>query len=220
MAIPKIKATYSLDAETTALLERLAKIGGLEIGGAPPNHPSGRLRSGIGQAQGNSPLAAFDRAQRSLGLTERVAAAWERQVRTERKVSSRRVRQFRVIHLDTSFLVRAFIPATPENRRLRSCLPARQPVGLSSITWAEFLCGPVTTLVAEEAAEAMGEPQATSNPTDFRCVHDARADARDMTYEVDRPTQNSPFVSPPLNVLPASSASVRCRLRSNDEIRL
>ena len=35
----------------------------------------------------------------------------------------------------------------------------REPVGLSSITWAEFLCGPVTTLVVEEAAEAFGEPE-------------------------------------------------------------
>ena len=65
-----------------------------------------------------------------------------------------------MIHLDTSFLIRAFIPATPEDRRLRGWLSARDPIGLSSITWAEFLCGPVTTLVVEEAAEALGEPEA------------------------------------------------------------
>jgi predicted nucleic acid-binding protein len=64
-----------------------------------------------------------------------------------------------VIHLDTSFLIRAFIPATVEDRRLRGWLGARESLGISSITWAEFLCGPVTTLVVEEAAEALGEPE-------------------------------------------------------------
>ena len=64
-----------------------------------------------------------------------------------------------MIHLDTSFLIRAFVPATPEDRRLRRWLSAREQVGLSSITWAEFLCGPVTALAVEEAAEALGEPE-------------------------------------------------------------
>jgi hypothetical protein len=93
MAIPKIKATYSLDAETTALLERLAKRWAVS-----KSEALRRIIRAAGsaaeadKAQGNSRLAAFDRAQQSLGLTERVAAVWERQVRAERRATPRRVR--------------------------------------------------------------------------------------------------------------------------------
>lgn len=93
MAIPKIKATYSLDAETTALLDKLARRWAVS-----KSEALRRIIRAAGSAaesdttQANPRLAAFDRAQQSLGLTERVAAVWERQVRAERKASSRRVR--------------------------------------------------------------------------------------------------------------------------------
>src|SRR5687767_5961295 len=93
MAIPKIKATYSLDAETTALLDKLARRWAVS-----KSEALRRIIRAAGSAaesdnaRGNSRLAAFDRAQQALGLTERVAAVWERQVRAERKASSRRVR--------------------------------------------------------------------------------------------------------------------------------
>jgi ribbon-helix-helix CopG family protein len=93
MAIPKIKATYSLDAETTALLDKLAQRWAVS-----KSEALRRIIRAAGsaaesnKAQASPRLAAFDRAQQSLGLTERVAAVWERQVRAERKASSRRVR--------------------------------------------------------------------------------------------------------------------------------
>ena len=93
MAIPKIKATYSLDAETTALLDKLARRWAVS-----KSEALRRIIRAAGSAsesdktQGNPRLSAFDRAHQSLGLTERVAAVWERQVRSERKASSRRVR--------------------------------------------------------------------------------------------------------------------------------
>jgi predicted nucleic acid-binding protein len=63
-----------------------------------------------------------------------------------------------VIHLDTSFLIRAGTGATFESRRLRHWLRRGEEVGISAVAWAEFLCGPVPTLAVEDAAELMGEP--------------------------------------------------------------
>ncbi|HEX9187486.1 MAG TPA: type II toxin-antitoxin system VapC family toxin [Vicinamibacteria bacterium] len=47
-----------------------------------------------------------------------------------------------MIHLDTSFLVRALTTGSAQDRRLRGWLAAGEPLGMSAIAWAEFLCGP------------------------------------------------------------------------------
>ena len=48
-----------------------------------------------------------------------------------------------MIHLDTSFLVPALTAGSAHDRRLRGWLAAGEPLGMSAIAWAEFLCGPV-----------------------------------------------------------------------------
>jgi predicted nucleic acid-binding protein len=48
-----------------------------------------------------------------------------------------------VIHLDTSFLVRGLVPGTDEDAALRRWLEQGESVGISTIAWTEFLCGPV-----------------------------------------------------------------------------
>jgi predicted nucleic acid-binding protein len=63
-----------------------------------------------------------------------------------------------VIHLDTNFLIGALVPASDEDKRLRRWLRSRERVRISSIVWAEFLCGPVTESVVEQTAELFGEP--------------------------------------------------------------
>ena len=48
-----------------------------------------------------------------------------------------------MIHLDTSFLIRALVRDSPEDTRIQEWIKADEPLGMSVIAWAEFLCGPV-----------------------------------------------------------------------------
>ena len=48
-----------------------------------------------------------------------------------------------MIHLDTSFLIRALIPGTPEEAKLRGWLGQGEALVMSSVAWTEFLCGPL-----------------------------------------------------------------------------
>ena len=71
-----------------------------------------------------------------------------------------------MIHLDTSFLIRALAVGTPQDRTLRAWLAAGETLGISAVAWAEFLCGPVepgevdlvTRVVSERAP--FGEDEA------------------------------------------------------------
>ena len=48
-----------------------------------------------------------------------------------------------MILADTSFLIRALVKGTGEDRALRRWLRDGQPLITSAIAWAEFLCGPL-----------------------------------------------------------------------------
>jgi predicted nucleic acid-binding protein len=47
------------------------------------------------------------------------------------------------IHLDTCFLIRALVPGTDADGRLRTWLRDGHRLCMDSIAWTEFLCGPV-----------------------------------------------------------------------------
>ena len=47
-----------------------------------------------------------------------------------------------MIHLDTSFLIRGSVSGSTEDRALRGWVGAQEALGVSTIAWAEFLCGP------------------------------------------------------------------------------
>ena len=86
MAIPKIKATYSLDAETVRLLERLARK--WEVSKSEALRRAIRASAGA-EPQADDPLAVLDRLQKSLGLTKAAADAWVRENRAMRREGSK-----------------------------------------------------------------------------------------------------------------------------------
>ena len=48
-----------------------------------------------------------------------------------------------MIHLDTDYLIAALPAVSPEGVRLRDWLRANEPLTMSAMAWAEFLCGPL-----------------------------------------------------------------------------
>ena len=63
-----------------------------------------------------------------------------------------------MIHLDTSFLIRALARDSPEDRDLRARLARAEPLGMSVIAWTEFLCGPVEASQVELVLRIVREP--------------------------------------------------------------
>ena len=74
-----------------------------------------------------------------------------------------------MIHLDTSFLVRALESGSPESERLRAWAEAGEVVRMSTVAWAEFLCGPLHGTELALAAEIVGWSR------DFTSEHAATA---------------------------------------------
>jgi predicted nucleic acid-binding protein len=62
-----------------------------------------------------------------------------------------------VIHLDTSFLIRALVRSSKEDTVLRHWLETGEELGMSAIAWTEFLCGPVTESATSLASRVVGE---------------------------------------------------------------
>ncbi|MBK9964746.1 MAG: PIN domain-containing protein [Holophagales bacterium] len=62
-----------------------------------------------------------------------------------------------MIHLDTSFLIRALLPGSPEDAALRGWLRRGLPIGASALAWTELLCGPLTKRQADLALLVVGE---------------------------------------------------------------
>ena len=59
--------------------------------------------------------------------------------------------------MDTSFLIRALDSDTPEDRKLRGWIGEGETLGMSTVAWAEFLCGPLTRSEMELATEIVGQ---------------------------------------------------------------
>lgn len=63
------------------------------------------------------------------------------------------------IHLDTSFMIRALVAGTLEDHAIREWLRNEIPLVMSSICWAEFLCGPLSQEEVSETRTFLQEPQ-------------------------------------------------------------
>jgi hypothetical protein len=91
MTIHRIKATYSMDAETVRMLERLARRWKTSKSDALRRAiRSASAKEAPGHQDPSGRLAALGRLQDSLPLTEGIVAAWTRHVRAERRASSPR----------------------------------------------------------------------------------------------------------------------------------
>lgn len=62
-----------------------------------------------------------------------------------------------MIHLDTSFLIRALVRGSQEDARLRAWLSGETALAMSAVAWAEFLCGPLGADDLSLAAAVVGE---------------------------------------------------------------
>ena len=63
-----------------------------------------------------------------------------------------------MIHLDTSFLIRALARGTAQARALRVWLREGKEVAVCTVGWAEFLCGPVGPKAGAHVLDFLAEP--------------------------------------------------------------
>lgn len=49
-----------------------------------------------------------------------------------------------MIHLDTNFIIQALVPGSAAEAKLQAWLVAGEDLGISTVAWSEFLCGPLT----------------------------------------------------------------------------
>ena len=64
-----------------------------------------------------------------------------------------------IIHLDTSFLIRALSANSAQDKQLREWIADGVKLGMSAIGWIEFLCGPLDSGQLALAAAIVGEPE-------------------------------------------------------------
>ena len=107
-----------------------------------------------------------------------------------------------MIHLDTSFLIRMLEQGSPEAQFLEATDP-EEPVVVSTIAWAEFLCGPI------ESAEKELALQVVDGHRDLNVEHAAIA-ARLFNASGHRRRSLSDCLIPPA---PASASGRRFRRR-------
>jgi predicted nucleic acid-binding protein len=64
-----------------------------------------------------------------------------------------------MILLDTNFLIGSLVPNSAFNRKMRQWLTTGEPVRISTIAWAEFLCGPLSPTDAVAARALLPNPE-------------------------------------------------------------
>ena len=60
-----------------------------------------------------------------------------------------------MIHLDTSFLIKALPLGSPEERALQEWIDTDEALAVSAVAWTEFLCGPFEPAALEVAARVI-----------------------------------------------------------------
>src|SRR5262245_29097547 len=134
-----------------------ASLEGDEVRGAAACHPR-RCHDGAGGRRGRTGRAGGAPAGRRPHAAEGPRLGRDGSSRATCRIGPPRTAAT-MIHLDTSFLIHSLVAGSREDRLLRAWLRDAQPIGMSVVGWAEFLCGPVETTVIELAAHLVGEPE-------------------------------------------------------------
>jgi predicted nucleic acid-binding protein len=69
-----------------------------------------------------------------------------------------------MIHLDTNLLIQALVPNSPAEAKLQRWLEDGEDLGISTIAWSEFLCGPLTQYDATLAEMLVPAPEPFLSP--------------------------------------------------------
>ena len=64
-----------------------------------------------------------------------------------------------MIHLDTNFLIQALVAGSSAETKLQKWLTSGEDLGISTIAWSEFLCGPLTPQDEALAQLLMAAPE-------------------------------------------------------------
>jgi len=65
----------------------------------------------------------------------------------------------RMIHFDTNFLIQTTVAGSSAHERFRSWASAQENFNVSSVAWAEFLCGPLDTTAESIARQIFPNPE-------------------------------------------------------------
>lgn len=60
-----------------------------------------------------------------------------------------------MIHLDTNFLIDALLPGSAQETRMITWLNAGEQIGISTLAWGEFLCGPLSSAAEASARQLL-----------------------------------------------------------------
>ncbi|MGE0315999.1 MAG: type II toxin-antitoxin system VapC family toxin [Lautropia sp.] len=63
-----------------------------------------------------------------------------------------------MIHLDTSFLIRALVRGSTADAMLRTWIIEDESIVMSALAWGEFLCGPLDPELAMASSAIVGTP--------------------------------------------------------------
>jgi predicted nucleic acid-binding protein len=64
-----------------------------------------------------------------------------------------------VIHFDTNFLIEVTVAGSVADTKFRMWAAANEPVGIYSVAWAEFLCGPLDATAVVLARRMFPNPE-------------------------------------------------------------
>ncbi len=65
-----------------------------------------------------------------------------------------------MIHFDTNFLIQATLAGSPAHSRFRAWSAAGGAFGVSTVAWAEYLCGPLDATAEAMARRVFPNPEA------------------------------------------------------------